>query len=379
MKKRFNLKPVKKYKQPSYPIVDDSGKVLFTPNESSKLGDIAKEISKPIAGIAFTVIASQSVQANQLRKPETYITQVDENDTDEDTLPEESQNKEKKPIIKKFTEKQITSLIEELNFQKDDNTPKFVEGYSKGPIYSTNVTEDQARRILEKFFRKNGIVFEYNTNFKREDIEFEIDGYNKDKKVGWEFGYKNEKDLSQDEITTLQNLTRKDKEHILLIDAQQFKGLPSGKEAISRLQNTAEEFLKTLYKKGAVQPQRLEGEDLENCIRNLSSKEDKVSSKAYLLLKKSGMAIISRLEKEKQTENIKKLLKEIKVDFQKDVENFYKNLDSDDPAVREEATTKLINMDEDAIPYVKKLAQLAKERKSEEVKSRLEMILKEIE
>lgn len=381
LNKRFKIKAVKTYKQPAYPTMDDSGSTIFTPNESSKLGEIAKEISKPVTGLAFATIISQGVDAAEIRQGKSYVTATKIDSVSKDLLSKAIQDTEKKPQkIKRFTEKQIAALLEELNIKIETNEFEHIEGKIDPSYFKrVNITEEQAKRILEKFFRRNGLSFDYNVPFKKQGVDFEADGYNKEKKIGWEFGYTCENELSQEEIAKLRKLADKNIEHLLLIDSNKFKGLPSGHDAVKKMQSTAEEFLSVLYKKGVLKPAWLDDEEIRKSIKDLSSKDEKIRKNAYQVLKNEGVSVLEKLKNEKETESIKKLISEIKNDFGMKLEEFYKSLDSEKPEIRDEATRMLINMDERALPYIKKLSEMAKQGKSEEVKSRLEMILKEVE
>ncbi len=379
--KDFKVKSVRKYGQPAYPVIDEDGNLLFMPPQT-KVSDITGKLTLPMVGAALVALASQNAQASTTRKPEKYITETSSaDDTTEDNSLSGSDNlQETKPSnIKRFSEKDITSLLKELSLQIENNKPQHKLGRSSGPIYNVVVTEEQARRILEKFFRKNGISFEYDQPFKKPGIDFTVDAYNDKRKIGYEFGYTCEPDLTQEEIDKLQELSNKGKEQILLIDANKFKGLPSGRKAITQLQTTAEEFLKMLYNKGILKSERLDESEIAERIKLLGSAEEKVKAKAYEELKKCGISLVDKLRKEGKKDIIEKLIKEIEAEFQKSLDMYYKGLNNDDADVREKTTKDLINMDEDALPFVKKLLEMAKEKKSAEVEWRTKHIIKEVE
>lgn len=377
-KNEFSIKAVKKYGQPAYPVIDEDGRILFYPHQVSKISKIAKEFSTPVVGLAFATIMSQSVQASPLRKPEEYVAESIVGEVDEDTPTCADQDDKKISYrIKRFTKRQTNALIEELNLKIKNNEHEHVRGIRIMPTLS--MTEGQARRILEKFFRKNGIMFENDVEFKRDKVDFKLDAYNKEKKVGWEFDYLSKQDLSKDEISKLKSFEKEKKEHILLIEAANFMRLPSGNEGIKRLQKTAEDFLTMLYNRGVLKCKWMDDKEIDQLLKNLDSGDDKKKSQSYQELASQGITIIDRLKKDKKSVLVQKLIAEIESEFDKKVNNYFKQLDSDDPQIRDQATKELIEMDEDAQPFVKKLLELAKQNKSEEVRSRVEMVQKEIE
>lgn len=373
-KKKMSVRAVKKYSQPAYPVVDHEGKIVFTPQDS-KLSEIAKEITKPAIAIALSTIMATSAQAAPARRPEHEITLSDDKDTQDPDTKKKTDDDKKDVAIKKLSQKQIESLVKELDIKMDYRPTK-----AGGEVRVAFITEEQGRRILEKFFRKNGIIFDYDTSFKRDKVDFTLDAYNADKKVGYEFDYRNKKDLDTKEISSLESLSKNGKDHILLLDAQNFKGISTPQEVVNKVQDSAEKFLKALYDKGFIKFGGIDQKLFEKLVKEIESDDSKKSQKAFDALLEAGLKVLDQLKGIKEpTGQVKKLITLIEEDYNNKVDQYYKSLDNDDPKTREEATQKLIKMDVDAVPFLKKLYDIAKEKKNVEVKTRVEMILQEVE
>lgn len=373
-KKKMSVRAVRKYQQPAYPVVDQDGKIVFTPQDS-KLSEIAKEIAKPAIAIALSTIMATSAQAAPVRRPEHEIVLADDGNTQDKDTKNKLDDDKKEAKIRKLNDKQIKSLVEELDFKLDYRPSK-----AGGEVRVAYVTEEQAKRILEKFFRKNGITFDYGDNFKRENIDFTLDAYNPDKKIGYEFDYRNNKELDSKELKSLEELTKKEKEHILLLDAERFKGIQTPQQVINKVQDAAEQFLKVLYDKGLIKIDGLNQKTFDKLVKELGSDNSKTKQKAFDTLLKTGIKVLDQLKEVKdQTELLKKLSSMIEEQFKNTTDDYYQKLDSDKPEVREATTQTLIKLDIDGIPYLKKLLEFAKNNKNIEVKTRVEMILQEVE
>jgi hypothetical protein len=144
--------------------------------------------------------------------------------------------------------KQVAPAPKPVSFLDEEYDPKkayvnpFTWEASGLPVYRISfgtgqparLSEKIARPVIEKIFSEAGLKLGSDLPFKREGVEFELDGYDAEKRVGFEFvtwevlqrgrGVKNgggeSKTLSHEEIKATMTLGQEGKEHIAFISYQ---------------------------------------------------------------------------------------------------------------------------------------------------------------
>lgn len=376
-KKHLNVKKVTRYQTPAYPVVED-GLVISTPTEK-RLSDLAKEIAKPVLPLAFAFV-TESAEGAEIKKPAVQLT-LQESKTSKDSTEINTTKQESKiPIhIRRFSDREIEALVKELSIVAKVES----EGMGGSARFVT-LTESQGCKILMKFFEKNGITLKEEVDFNKKDVKFKIDGYNSEKKVGYEFvNITGESDLVSGEIDKLEKGI--DGENILIVKGARQR-IPKPQEAILILQQKAEAFLIKLYEKGVIG--RLK--EIKECIAKSGSKEEKESLKAIEELKKIGVeAILSlnqainQIDKNQVSDKEKKQLKDrlqavSNAIYEKEILPCLKQLDDEDSQVRDQATQKLVELGEPVRTYVEQWLNNAKKTGNIEVREKCNFILDSI-
>ena len=371
-KKRLKLKKVRSYPAPAYPVVDE-GEILSMPREL-KLSDFAKP-ALPV--LLATAILAGYGEADA-RGPQDRVVLV-ENSPDKNARAAKQDRQETPYPIRKFSQKEIASLIAELRLQ--GAIAGNIRGKSSGPR-ALEVTEEQGRQILEKFFTKNGIVFKSGVNLRQGTVGFTVDGYNAARKVGYEFvPCSGEQDLSAEEIAKIEKGL--DGEHILLVKGSTCK-VPQPQQVVQILQDAAEQFMRKLYREGILG----RGQEISGLIRDLGLDEKAADGLKDIgpeaiwwirqALKKLTDMESYAVDKDRLKQHGERLEAVETAIFEKDVEPLLEQLDAEGLAARTEAADKLIAIGAGIKPYVEQYHQQAEKDGNAEAARRCLDILRVI-
>jgi len=229
---QFKIKPVRRTRKPKYPGVDDRpdmDQIL----RSSILRRFSNATVAMTAMLSIGTVAGAGLFAadddieNEIRKVDQKKVQaiVDK------YLKDLGQARQGEKLGKMKT----------LSNNPDISIAEAGENYAikLGDIKSTSFHVSKVKEATKELFKLYGVKIKKDQSYHKGDVEFEVDGYDKSKKIGFEFRYSNksyydydkgesknatdEQYLSAEEMKELNKQVKKGKANILVIPADQFQ------------------------------------------------------------------------------------------------------------------------------------------------------------
>jgi hypothetical protein len=125
------------------------------------------------------------------------------------------------------------------------------------PVPSLMISEQEARMAIKKIFQENGIEFKedfpYSFVSDNETIQVNLDGYNENKKVGYE--YFSEQDITGADSSANEKLRQKYVDNITspmieVLSPANYYDEETKKEALQQIEKEVNEFIKSLRSSG---------------------------------------------------------------------------------------------------------------------------------